>query len=133
MEGLTVDEMVMVYRKIRDAKSTLDKEFKEKLAALDAQLDTISGKLVEMCEAQGVESMRTANGTVTLTTKTRYWTSDWESMYDFIKEHDAFNLLQQRIHDGNMRNFLDENPELLPVGLNADRKYQVTVRKPTGK
>jgi hypothetical protein len=43
------------------------------------------------------------------------------------------HLLEQRIHNGNMRNYLEDNPDVLPVGLNADTKYAITVRKPTGK
>jgi hypothetical protein len=72
-------------------------------------------------------------GTVTRRTVTRYWTNDWESMYQFIKEQDAPFLLEQRIHNGNMRQFLEENPDTLPMGLNADTKYAITVRKPTNK
>ena len=70
---------------------------------------------------------------MTRTVSTRYWTNDWESTYQFIKEHDAMYLLEQRIHNGNMRQFLDDNPDELPVGLQADTKYVVRVRKPTAK
>ena len=77
--------------------------------------------------------IRTAAGTVTRSTITRFWTSDWESMYQFIRDRDAPFLLEQRIHNGNMRQFLEDNPEDLPIGLNADTKYVVRVRKPTGK
>jgi len=59
----------------------------------------------------------------------KYWTSDWESLYKFIKEHDAFHLMQQRIHDTNMKSFLEENPEQLPPGLNCLSAYTVGVRK----
>jgi hypothetical protein len=72
-------------------------------------------------------------GTVTRRTVTRYWTNDWEAMYRFIKEKDAPFLLEQRIHNGNMKQFLEDNPDTLPIGLNADTKYAVTVRKPTNK
>jgi hypothetical protein len=54
-------------------------------------------------------------------------------MYQFIKEQDAPFLLEQRIHNGNMRQFLEDNPDTLPMGLNADTKYAITVRKPTNK
>jgi hypothetical protein len=63
----------------------------------------------------------------------RYWTSDWETMYRFIKENDVPQLLEQRIHNGNMKQFLQENPEAFPAGLQCDRKYVIQVRKPTNK
>jgi hypothetical protein len=66
-------------------------------------------------------------------TITKYWTSDWERMYQFIREHDAFHLLEQRVHSKHMEDFLDENPDLMPIGLNIDRKFVISVRKPTNK
>jgi hypothetical protein len=50
-------------------------------------------------------------------------------MYDFIKEHDAIQLLEQRLHQTNLKGFLEEHPDLLPAGLNSDSKYAVSVRK----
>jgi hypothetical protein len=50
-------------------------------------------------------------------------------MYDFIKEHDAMHLMEQRISQGNMKRFLEENPDQLPIGLNSSSTYTVSVRK----
>jgi hypothetical protein len=54
-------------------------------------------------------------------------------MYKFIAENDAYHLLEKRIHNTNMKEFLEENPDALPIGLQSDRKYAVSVRKPTKK
>jgi len=135
MEGETLpaDRLVKVYRKIRDAINEQEEAHKTAIAVLKEQLDAISAKLLEICNAQNMDSLRTPEGTVTRRAVTRYWTNDWESMYGFIKEHDVPHLLEQRIHNGNMRQYLEDNPETLPIGLNADTKYAVTVRKPTNK
>jgi hypothetical protein len=50
-------------------------------------------------------------------------------MRHFIAEHDAFELLEKRIHQTNMKQFLEENPDLHPAGLNVDSEYSVTVRR----
>jgi hypothetical protein len=50
-------------------------------------------------------------------------------MYQFVKENDAYPLLEKRLHQTNMRQFLEENPNLLPAGLMADSKYTVVVRR----
>lgn len=132
-EDLTADKLVSVYRQIRGAIDEREAHHKAEITALKGQLDTITSKLLDICNTQNLESLRTAAGTVTRRTVTRYWTSDWGSMYQFIKEHDAPHLLEQRLHNGNMKQFLDENPDTLPIGLNADTKYAITVRKPTNK
>jgi hypothetical protein len=133
MSDIPVDKLVAVYRKIRDALNEKEEAHKAEVAELKEQLDAITAKLLEICNAQNTDGLRTKEGTVTRRVVTRYWTSDWESMYKFLKEHDAMHLLEQRIHNGNMRNYLEDNPDVLPVGLNADTKYAITVRKPTGK
>jgi hypothetical protein len=50
-------------------------------------------------------------------------------MYTFIKEHDAFGLLEKRLHQTNMKDFLNENPDALPMGLNVESEYTIVVRR----
>lgn len=133
MDDLPVDKLVAAYRKIRSAVQDEEEAHKKKIASLKEQMDLVNAKLLEICNAQNVDSLRTKEGTVSRRMATRYWTSDWESMYRFIKEHDVMHLLEQRIHNGNMRTYLEDNPDVLPVGLNADTKYVISVRKPTEK
>ena len=132
-DTMPADKLVRVYRKIRDAINEKEEAHKTEIAELKEQLDTVGAKLLEICNTQNMDSLRTPEGTATRRAVTRYWTNDWESMYGFIKEHDAPFLLEQRIHNGNMKQFLEENPETLPIGLNADTKYVISVRKPTNK
>jgi hypothetical protein len=133
LEDVPVDRLVAVYRKIRGALDAREAEHKAVVGELKTHLDLVSAKILEVCNEQNLDSLRTPQGTVTRRTVTRYWTNDWEAMYRFIKEQDAPFLLEQRIHNGNMRQFLEENPDTLPMGLNADTKYAITVRKPTNK
>lgn len=129
----SVEEMVLAYRKIRDAIRDKEEQHKEELADLKEQLDVVAGALLDICNNLDVDSLRTEAGTVSRRVNTRYWTSDWDAMYRFIKDQDAPFLLEQRIHNSNMKQFLADNPGLLPVGLQADNKYIVQVRKPTAK
>lgn len=129
----TADKLVPIYIKIREAIREKEAQHKEELAELKEQLEVVADALLEICESQGQDGFRTPFGTVTRRVTSRYWTSDWDSMYQFIKENDAPFLLEQRIHNSNMRQFLEENPDVHPAGLQADRKYTVQVRKPTSK
>ncbi|MDF1853690.1 MAG: hypothetical protein P1U85_22845 [Verrucomicrobiales bacterium] len=124
-----LDRLVSVYVKIRDKKTELAAEFNEKEKDLDAKLDKIKAALLEHCKATGTESVKTASGTFWRSQKKRFWTSDWEAMSRFIVDNEAVDLLEKRISQGNMRQFLEENPELHPPGLNADNEYTITVRR----
>jgi len=129
----SVEDMVAAYRKIRDAISEKEEAHKAEVSGLREQLDVVSDALLGICNSLQADSLRIAAGTVSRRVNTRYWTTDWERMYEFIRENDVPFLLEQRIHNGNMKQFLDDNPDMLPVGLQADRKFVVQVRKPTAK
>jgi hypothetical protein len=124
-----LDRLVSVYIKIRDKKNELAAAFAEQEKELAGKLDTVKQALLEHCKATGTESVKTASGTFWRTQKKRFWTSDWDAMNRFIVENEAVDLLEKRIHQGNMKQFLEENPEVLPPGLNADSEYSITVRR----
>jgi hypothetical protein len=63
--------------------------------------------------------------------KTRYSTSDWDSFKTFVTQHDALDLFEKRIAQTNMKQFLEENPGVLPPGLNANAEFDISVRKPS--
>jgi len=126
---MTVEDLVGIYVKIRDAREENENKFKEKDTEFQEQLEIISARILNICNEQEADSIKTKAGTVTRRVTTRYWTSDWDSMYQFIQEHDAPFLLEKRIHGGNMKEFLQENPDVLPMGLQVDSKYTVVVRR----
>ena len=131
--GMPLDELVSAYRDLRDKIRDREADYNEEIKALKEELDGISAHLLDACNTNNADSIRTQAGTITRKVNTRYWTSDWESMYEFIREHDAPYLLEQRIHNGNMKQFLEENKDDLPIGLQADRKFVIQIRKPTSK
>lgn len=122
-------KLVQVYLKIRDAKEKLVHDHEAELAKLNVQLEAVEQELLEICKATGQDGGKTAYGSFSKTVKTRYWTNDWDSMYSFIKKHDLPQLLERRIHQGNFKEFLEANPSAVPVGLNVDAKYSITVRR----
>lgn len=122
-------KLVSAYIKMRDAKDALTREYEAKINEVKEQMELVEQALLEICKETGQDGGKTAYGTFSRTVKTRYWTNDWGSMYRFIKDNDAIQLLEQRVHQGNMKQFLTENPGLLPEGLNTDSKYSITVRR----
>ena len=126
---ISVDKLVAAYIKIRNAKETLTAEYDEKIAAFDADMKTLKEKLLEISKESGVTSFKTEYGTAYRTIKNRYWTNDWASFYSFMREHGAMELLEKRIHQTNMREFLEDHPEAHPPGLNVDQEYEITIRR----
>ena len=124
-----IDKIVAVYVKIRNAKEDLTREYDAKIADLDEQMRVLKQKLLDVSKETGVTSFKTEHGTAYRTIKNRYWTNDWESFYGFMRQHGAMELLEKRIHQTNMREFLEDNPEVHPPGLNVDQEYETTIRR----
>ena len=126
---MNAEQLVTIYIKMRDARVKLQREFDEADGKIKEQQEQVTQALLEMCKETGAEGLRTPAGSVFKTIKTRYWTSDWGSMKQFIKDHDAIDLMEQRVHQTNMKHFLEENPNLMPPGMNVDSRYSITVRR----
>jgi hypothetical protein len=115
------EQLTKVYLKIKDKRSELALAYKEEDGELSEQLDKVKRALLDYCKEQGLDSVKTA--------KVRYWTSDWSNMHEFVLQHEVPELLDKRLNQKNMKDFLEENPDLVPKGLNVDSEYVVSVRR----
>jgi len=127
--GVELEKLTKVFLKIKARRNELSTEFKKQDDNLKTQQDTIKKALLDHCKKHNVESVRTSEGLFYRTVRTRYWTSDWGSMYSFVQEHKVPELLEKRLNQGNVKQFLEENPEVVPMGLNVDSEYLIAVRK----
>ena len=127
-DGLA-QKLTRVYLKIRDEKARVSAEFKKKEDDLNQQLDKVKAALLDYCKEQGVDSVKTSEGLFYRSVKTRYWTSDWEAMHQFVMEHNVPEFLEKRLNQTNVKAFLEENPDVVPKGLNVDSEYIISVRK----
>ena len=126
---VSVEKLVKTYAKIRDKRSELTAKYKEEEGKLREQQDKVKLALLSYCKEHEVDSVRTASGLFYRTVKQRYWTSDWESMHAFILAHNVPEFFEKRLNQTHVRQFIEENPDLLPAGLNVDSEYTISVRK----
>jgi hypothetical protein len=125
------DKLTKIYRKIKEHMDTLTQAYDTQLEELKAQQEQIKFALKDQMKANGQTSVKTSFGTVSLVTKTRYSTQDWDSFKRFVVEHEVVDLLEKRIAQANMARFIDENPGLVPPGLNSMSEFEIRVTKPT--
>ena len=127
--AVSVDKLVNAYTKIRDKRSELTSKYKEEEGKLREQQDRVKLALLEYCKEHEVDSVRTASGLFYRTVKQRYWTGDWESMHKFIMDNEVPEFFEKRLNQTHVRQFIEENPDLVPAGLNVDSEYAISVRK----
>ena len=125
MTDVSLDQLVGVYVKMYTKKETLDAELKD----LEQKMRRVKIAISDEMRETGMESVKTKTGLVYRTVKTTYSTNDWSSMHQFILDHQLPDLLEKRIHQGNMKAYLEEHPEELPPGLNSNMEYSVTVKR----
>jgi hypothetical protein len=124
------DELVEVYLNIRNARDQLRAEYEEQDGVLRGDMDKLEAQFLDICNTVGANSINTQHGTVIRSLKERYTCNDWDNFKKFIKEHDALDCLEKRIHAGNLRILLkDLEDEGLPPGVSVLRQYDISVRK----
>jgi hypothetical protein len=128
-DGINVEKLVSVFIKIRDAREEAKREWEEIDSDFVTKLDLINQELLDICKDTGADSIKTKFGTAIRTIKSKYWTNDWEKFYAWMMDNGIPEVLEKRIHQTNMKQFLEENPDLLPPGLNVDNAYSITVRR----
>jgi hypothetical protein len=119
---------------IRDAKSKLYNEYQTKSGQLEEELNQIEFVLLDECSKIGADSIRTNVGTVTRSVKEEYTCGNWDEFKEFVIQENALELLAQKIHQSNFREFMaNHGGEGLPPGISSIRAFKATVRKPTAK
>jgi len=125
MTGEDIERIMKAIIEIREKIATHENEIK-KMREEKSELDAI---LIEACRVLKSDSLKNEVGTLTRRVKKRYWTTDWPSMYKFIKEKDLIEFMEKRLNQTNIKEYIAENPDELPPGLSTSSEYTVSMRK----
>lgn len=124
-----VDRLIRVYLKMKAKKVELDREVSD----IEGQMEMIKRTLLDYCKETNQEGAKTEEGQFYRTTNTRYGSSDWGRLGEFVVANNVPDLYEKRLHQGNVKQFLDDNPDVAIPGLMADTKYTVTIKPPAKK
>jgi len=128
-EDPKLKKLVRVYLKMKTKRDEISDAFKAQEKELAEQMDKVKAALLDYCNESGLEGARTTEGMFYRTASTNYYTNDWDAMGRFVVEHQVPQLLEKRLHQGNVKQFMEENPEVALPGLVADAKYSITIRR----
>lgn len=127
---VTMDRLTRIYIKMRNKLSDLTKEYEAEEARIKAAQLEVSTAMKDILRSVGGTGMKTQYGTVALKTTTRFYIQDWDAMYQFINDNAAPFLLEKRIAQRNMSDFLEANPGTVPPSLNTMSEITVSVTVP---
>ena len=130
--SVTVDDVVAAYLKLRNKKESIEAETKEQVKVLKEKMEQFEAWIKEQADAQGVTSFKTKHGTAFLTTTDYANVADWDAVLGFIRENDAYDMLEKRISKVAVRGYIDAT-KAVPPGVNYGTKLEVNIRKPVAR
>lgn len=126
---MKLSEAVSLYIQLRDQKAQMKAEFDEQVAPLQAKMDKLEAKLLEVFNQTGMDSVKTEFGTAYSTVRTTASVADRESFMDFVKANEEWALLEVRVSKTAVEQFRSANDNELPPGINIREERVVNVRR----
>lgn len=125
---MKVNELVDLYVKGRDKLAELKAEFDAKKAPIEAKMEKIEQALLATMNNAGIDSVKTDAGTAYKSTRTSVSAADREIFMDFIKNNEAWALLEVRPAKKAVEDYMAANDEL-PPGVNIRSETVVNFRR----
>jgi hypothetical protein len=114
---------------LRDARTQLRQDYEAQDATLKAAQEKLESVMLDHLNKHGMDSVRTEAATFYRQEKITPSAADWNSLYNWIKEHDAWDVLERRIKSTFIKEFMDGHQGSLPPGVSVFREYVVKVRR----
>lgn len=138
-----INELVAVYRKIREHKSKITREHKDAVGELDEQMKAVSVEIHKTLDHMGLESVKTESGTAFKTTKDfvnvqdveefRMFlcesVADSETQRDYLYDNFPWHYFTKAISKEAVKSFMKENEGRAPDGVGYDQQIEVQIRK----
>ena len=127
-----VGDVIRTYMKLRDQKAAIEGELKERIADLKGKMEKLEAYLKTQMDAQGLTSFKSDYGTAFLTTTDYANVADWDAVLGFIRDNEAFDMLEKRVSKIAVRGYIESN-KAVPPGITYGTKLEVNIRKPCAK
>jgi Cft2 family RNA processing exonuclease len=128
----TVEEVIGAYMKLRLKKEAIEAAAKAEAKVYKEKMTKLEAWLTVKADEDGVTSFKTDSGTAFLTTTDFAAVADWDSVLNFIRDNDAYDMLEKRVSKMAVRGYIEANKSV-PAGVNYGTKLDINIRKPVLK
>lgn len=126
---MNISDVIRAYVKLRDQKAAIEAEARERVAEIKAKMAKLETFIKMQMDAQGVTSLKSEYGTAFLTTTDYASVADWDAVLEFIRKHEAYDLLEKRVSKLAVRNYIEQMGSV-PPGVDYGTKVEVNIRRP---
>jgi KaiC/GvpD/RAD55 family RecA-like ATPase len=127
--GLDLSRITQAHINIRDARHDLKRQFEEADADLKRAQQKLEAAMLDHLNKHGMDAVRTEFGTFYAQEEITPSASDWNALYEWIKEHDAWEALERRIKKTFIKEYQEAHSGGLPPGVSVFRERIVRVRR----
>lgn len=126
---IDLNKVARAYIKLRNKRAELKSAFDEQDAGLKEKQAQLEAAMLQHFNANNVESVRTTAGTIYRQIDVKPSCQDWQAFYGWVKDHDGFDFLEQRLKKATIKQFMEVHDGALPPGVSVHQEYVVRVRK----
>lgn len=128
MIGRPADWLVEKYIALRDKKKEITERHKKELEPYNLNLGLMEAALLDILLSNKADNMKLAVGTFYKTTRTSAVVTKWADVLDFVREKDAWELLEARVSSTAAQAILEETKAPIP-GVEIKRETSLNVRR----
>lgn len=132
MSTPNIGDVIRTYMKLRDQKAAIEARVKDEVSTLKAKMEKLEAYLKAQMDAQGLTSFKSDYGTAFLTTTDYANVADWDAVIRFIRDNEAYDMLEKRVSKIAVRGYIEQS-KAVPPGINYGTKLEVNIRKPGAK
>jgi hypothetical protein len=124
-----IDDVISMYLKLRNKKEQLEAQVKDDIKAIKTKMDKIEAFIKRKADTDGVTNYKVNGvGTAFLQTTDYANVSSWDDTLKFIKENDAYEMLERRVAKKAVREYIEEN-KTVPPGITYGTRVSVNIRR----
>ncbi len=119
--------LIEEYIKLRNKVNEIKIKHAEQLEPFAAVMQTIESQLLDHLSKNELSSVKGETGTAYKQTITSVTVSDWDQTLGWIREHDAWDLLERRVSKQVATTMIEESQKPIP-GVKISQALIVRVR-----
>jgi len=128
MLGRPADWLLAKYVALRDRKKELDDAHKKEMEPYNLHMGNIEAALLDILNSNKADNMKLPGGTFYKTTRTSAVVTRWADVLDYIREKEAWELLEARVSTTAAQAILEETQAAIP-GVEVKRETRLNVRR----
>ena len=124
-----VEDVIGMYLKLRRKKEAIESEVTDKVSGIKEKMSKIEAWIQRKADKDGVTSFSAKGVGTAFLTKTDYASvDDWDATLKYVKEHEAYELLERRVAKKAVREIIEERGQV-PSGITYGTRVSVNIRK----